>query len=292
MNYKKLVSLHNGLIEQYAAALRDNDWGDYRLANQKFSLALIQADEDIAIVKEQLAVSNSNPCQDPELEKVELLYEELIKLRDKIKQQKAISDKRCLSELRVGVEDLVHDVKVKENRSIVEEYEHRYRLLLNLKKQKLPLIGVEDELNAFLVKVNQLRKNNSVSLPLLTQAMDVAYDRLTGGSKEKFDAFVKDLYDKHSIPLKILGGTLIVLGAALIISAIFFAPAMFTAASIGLGTIYAASAGAAAVSTALTVGGTACFFAKTKTMELVEAERQLDHANIEAQAYRPAVLAY
>lgn len=172
-----------------------------------------------------------------------------------------------------------------EQRAIIQQYERSYAQLVALKKQPEPFQGVEHELNAFLKKVDESRNDKSISLTDLKRAMDAAYDRLTGGSKETFDAFTNDLYARHSVPLKLLGGALLLLGAALVASAILFAPAVITAATTGLATIYLATAGVTAVSSALSVGGTASFFAKTNRMQLAELEQDLDDANLDDHHY-------
>lgn len=183
---------------------------------------------------------------------------------------------------------------VKEEK-IAQQAEHEqyfatsFQKLLALKQQREPWNGVAEELSQLLSHVKKCRRDNTVSVTDLTRAMDAAYHRLTGGSQEAFDKTTKELHSKESLPLKLLGASLIALGLALAASAIFFAPAIIMA-STGLPAIYATTLGAAAASTALTVGGAACFFKHSPRMQLAESMHALEPRDVEVDAYEQSTV--
>lgn len=170
------------------------------------------------------------------------------------------------------------------------QYCNSFKQLYLLKKQSEPLLGVEDELNSLLMQIKRFKKNGSVPVEDLTKVMNAAYDRLTGGSKEKFETITNEINEKDSTFMKILGATLVVLGLALTISVIFFAPAVITSAAIGLPTIYAATLGAALTTNAFTFSGAACFFTKTPKMQLAATMAPLEHDQLTSDHYEPVGL--
>lgn len=295
-NYTKtkntLDMLYKDLQSQYLSALDDGHNEHYKAASKKIALALGQANGELLLAEKELVVPIT------ELDQERKSREEVIEVRnniaDLLEKMKATknsydqkeSTNKVLDEIQVAQKRMK---VIKEKQAIEQQFDHSYKQLIALTQQEEPFKGVEAELNSFLNKILELKQDNSVSTEDLTKAMNAAYDRLTGGSKEKFDDFTKKLHRQHSIPLKILGTTLIVLGAALIFSAILFAPAIITAAGTGLAAIYFASAGAAVASTALSVGGAACFFSKTNRMELAEQEHNLGDKNLEENHYQHLV---
>jgi len=291
-NYTKtketLDNLYNDLKEQYKLALEDARLYRYESASEKLSLAQGKADRELLVASKELSLPFSGLDQEKKTRgEVETVYNKINIFMDKIKAQKKICDQNhSTNEVIEELEEAQVRIKaLNERRAIAQQYERSFAQLSALKKQKEPLAGVEDELNSFLKKVKELRMDNSVSVTDLTAAMNVAYDRLTGGSKEKFDTFTENMHAQDSLPLKILGATLLILGAALVVSAILFAPAVITAATTGLATIYLATAGVAAASSALSIGGSACFFSKTNRMELAEIEQDLGDRNLEDHHY-------
>lgn len=249
-----------------------------------------EADRQLVLARQELAIPFSGLEQERQPRAaVEEVYQKINTLLEQIHAQKKIYDREySTKEVLQEIDEAQERIQlINQNRATAQQYERSFALLLALKNQREPLAGVEEELNVFLKTVKELRRDNSVSITELTHAMNAAYDVLTGGSKETFDNYTHYLHGQDSIPLKMLGATLILLGAALVISAILFAPAVITAAGTSLATIYLASAGVAAASSALSIGGTACFFAKTNRMKLAEMEQNLGNSELDDHHYNP-----
>jgi predicted phage tail protein len=294
MNYTKtketLDNLRNDLIVQFRLANEASDNGSYKAASKILSLALGKADRELLLATKELALPFSGLEQEKKTRsEVEDVKRQVHTLVNKMNEHKRFCDQKYTTleviEEKVEAQERIADINHK--RDISQQFERSFSQLFKLKEQIEPLVGVEDELNAFLKKVKELRMDGSVSVVDLTKAMNAAYDRLTGGSKEKFDQFTDKMHATHSVPLKLLGSLLVVLGAALVVSAILFAPAVIMAASTGLGIMYLATAGVAAGSSALSIGGASCFFAKTNRMELADIEHDLGNRNFEEHPYTP-----
>lgn len=296
MNYKQtketLDTLHTSLEKQYQSALKDINARKFKEASITLTEALGEADREVTRAKREENLTEVGLVQeDISEEAVKDAYQRVALKVQELQVQKGVCDKFYSIE---QFDEEQHDAlerknSVDEKRRVALQYERSYMQLDALKKQPEPYVGVKDELTLFLKQVKQVQADKSVSMPELTQIMNATYDRLTGGSKEKFDSMVNSLNAKHSIPLKLLGASLILLGAALVAAAIMFAPAIITAASTSLATAYLLTAGATTASAALVSGGTATFFAKTDKMKLAEAGKDLNTQDLEQKHYAPVM---
>ncbi|MBA2649082.1 MAG: hypothetical protein H0U75_05670 [Legionella sp.] len=168
--------------------------------------------------------------------------------------------------------------------AVEREYYVKLSQLLLLKNEPECYQGVRDELDAFISDIKCFHKNKSMSTIELIEILDVTFARLIGGSEKDFKAYANTLNNSDSIPRKILGAALLILGAALIASAIFFSPAVITSASVGLGLIQASTAAATLASSALIISGTS-FFSKTKSMQLADKMKNLNQPTLDTNHY-------
>ena len=281
-----LDHLYRNLQSQLKSANADINKKNFKSASKTLSLAKGKAEQELLHAEKELALPSSSSLEQENEARfeVEQLYKNINTLLVEITDQKIICDqnyttKEFLEELD---EEQKRIQKIKEKQITALHYERSFSLLSALQEQKRPLVGVEEELH----------RDGGVSVEALAEAMDAAYVRLTGGSREEFDKFTNRMQAQHSIPLKVLGTALILLGAALIASAILFAPAVITAAGTGLAKVYLATAGTTMAASALSIGGTSCFFAKTHRMQLAEIGHDLGKKNLEDHHYQasyPAV---
>jgi len=290
----RLDKLNTYLQEQADLASGKAHDGHFEAASDKLSITIGHAERELALASAEWVSLPSNVASfDEPAEDEYHATAEVVGLARKLHQQVAelqtVKESYDLdfttAELDAERQALnLKEEEVARKAAIQHEFGNSFKQLFELKKQRQPLIGVDDELTYFLTQVKRFKKDKSISTPELTLAMNAAYDVLTGGSQARFDEVTKALHETSSIPLKILGGALLALGFALVASGIFFAPAVIMSTA-SLSTIYAATLATAAVSSALTVGGAACFFKSTPTMQLADTMKPMSHTELENESY-------
>ena len=294
MNYKKtketLDNLTVDLNKQFELAQKDFQKGNYENASKILAAAIGQANREVERAKKEELLPDAGLLQEKVTEQeIAESFSQVARQVQVLKERKNSCDKLYgINELVEEFDDaLERKQSVEQKRQISVQYERSFIQLQALLRQREPYVGVKDELNLFLKQIKQMKADNAVSTTDLTRVMNAAYDRLTGGNKDKFDAVVNKMHTQHSLPLKLLGATLALLGAALVAAAIFFAPAVLAAASTGLAAAYLATGGVAAASSALSIGGAACFFKKTERMALADSGKELGAHHFENQHYTP-----
>ncbi|WP_058534510.1 hypothetical protein [Legionella saoudiensis] len=283
-----LDNLYKKLEEVHKSVKKTVENKHYKTASETLDKAIGEANREVTKAKQEEQLPDPTLSQESvPLEDLEASYERVQKKINELNKLKEFCDTSYSYEqfIEERSDAIKSRTTIQTKRMIDEQYDLSFAQLNALRKQTEPFPGVDSKLNLFLKTIRQLHTDKSVSTQKLTQIMDATYHRLTGGPREPFDNMVDNLNMEHSIPLQILGATLVLLGTALVSAAIFFAPAIITAAGTGLGAASLFSGGVAAVSTALTFGGAACFFSKTKKMELATAGKELGDNNFEQRHY-------
>ncbi len=171
-------------------------------------------------------------------------------------------------EVQEVVEDRqAHQALIAEERDYID----RYNRLTHLMDQPEPFPGAHKCIINILFLVKEAKKSQEVSNYNLVEVMDLAYLRATNQmTSPQYDDGLQAIHQASSVKMKLLGAVLLALGIALTASALFFAPAMITAATVSVGAIEAAIAATGIVSGALSAAGGYCFFNQTNTMRLTQ----------------------
>lgn len=297
MNYKQTIetldNLHTRLEEQLKSAIKFMEDKNYKKAGETLTKGLAEADREVKLAKqEEFLVSSGLPQEN-------IPVQEVLDAYARIEQQvKALKNKKSVCDTNHSIQQFSQEQQeaierrqtVAQKRTVAQQYERSFAQLFALSKQPEPFVGVKDELSLFLKQVKQMQANNSATTTELTRVMNITYDRLTGGSSERFDKMVNNLDSKQSVSLKLLGTTLALLGAALVAAAVFFAPVVLAAAGVGVGTACLLTGAVTVASSALSIGGASCFFAKTEKMKLAEADKELGNHNFEESHYNSAAV--
>jgi hypothetical protein len=272
-----LNNLYTELEKQYQIAEKHINNRHYEKASETLSTAIGSAELQIttAQLEETLPGLTLSEAQVPK-DVLSATYDNVKQKVKDLRDLKACCDKDASIEHYKDqkLDAIKIRTAMRQEVLIEKQFARRFAQLTALKEQTEPFPGVNINLVHFLNEVQQMKTKNSVSTPELTKIMDVTYKRLIGGPREEYDNVVTNLKAKHSTPLYILGATLALLGVALAAAAIFFAPAVITAAT-GLTAIYLGTASAATASSALSIGGAACFFSSTNRMKLADTCREL-----------------